>query len=508
MLSVKYFVTNNSITLYWDKPCELPEAYCFGVYVDGLRIGESVKTHYTIKKLQAFTCHKVQIALSAEGVEEYYVSEELTIVTAKVKKKLDVTAALYSAVGDGKTMNTVALQQAIDDCDGESVVYIPAGTFLTGALRLHSDMELYLEEGAVLQGTSNPEDYLPRIHSRFEGYEMECYSSLLNLGEMDHDSDYNCRNVLIHGKGTIASGGLALATNVVDSEKIRIKGIWDSLSEEEIAEYETADTLPGRVRPKLVNMSNCQNIILSGLTFADGACWNIHMIYSDNIITHDCIVKSKGIWNGDGWDPDSSTNCTIFNCKFYTQDDSIAIKSGKNPEGNIINRPCEHIRIFDCVSVFGHGIAIGSEMSGGVRDVKIWDCDLANTRYGVEIKGTKKRGSFVRDIHVENCTVSRVLFHAVGYNDDGIGAEHPPLFEDCSFKNLHILGEYTEYDDSKIACDAMELIGFDEPGYEINNITFEDIYLQRKVNTGSQKISMQFCKGITLQGVEVREKIF
>lgn len=101
-------------------------------------------------------------------------------------------------------------------------------------------------------------------------------------------------------------------------------------------------------------------------------------------------------------------------------DDSIAIKSGKNPEGNIINRPCEHIRIFDCVSVFGHGIAIGSEMSGGVRDVKIWDCDLANTRYGVEIKGTKKRGSFVRDIHVENCTVSRVLFHAVGYNDDAL----------------------------------------------------------------------------------------
>ena len=506
MLNINYFVTNDSITLYWDKPCGLPEDYCFGIYVDGLRIGESTKTHYTVKGLQAITSYKVQISLFGKDVEEYFVSEELTIVTVKVKKKLDVTAAPYFAVGDGKIMNTVALQQAINDCDGDSVVYIPAGTFITGALRLHSDMELYLEEGAVLQGTANPEDYLPRIPSRFEGYEMECYSSLLNLGEMDHDSDYNCRNVLIHGKGTIASGGLALATNVVNSEKIRIKRVLDSLSEEEIAEYETADTLPGRVRPKLVNMSNCRNIILSGLTFTDGACWNIHMIYSDNIVTHDCIVKSKGIWNGDGWDPDSSTNCTIFGTTFYTQDDSIAIKSGKNPEGNIINRPCEHIRIFDCISAFGHGIAIGSEMSGGVRDVKIWDCDLANTRYGVEIKGTKKRGGFVRDIHVENCTVSRVLFHAVGYNDDGIGAKHPPLFEACSFKNLHILGEYTEYDDSKIACEAIELIGFDEPGYEINNITFENLLLQRKVHLGHQNISMQYCKKITLQNVEVKEK--
>jgi len=508
MLNINYFVTSNTITLYWDKTCSLPEDYCFGVYVDGLRIGESTKTHYTVKGLRPITSYKVQISLFGKGVEEHFVSDEWVVVTGKAKKKIEVTASPYYAIGDGKIMNTVALQQAIDDCDEESVVYIPAGTFLTGSLRLHSDMELYLEEGAVLQGTANPEDYLPRIPSRFEGYGMECYSSLLNLGEMNHEDDYNCRNVMIHGKGTVASGGLALATNVINLEKVRIKNVLDSLSDKERAEYETADTLPGRVRPKLVNMSNCQNIILSGLTFADGACWNIHMIYSDNIITHDCIVKSKGIWNGDGWDPDSSTNCTIFGTTFYTQDDSIAIKSGKNPEGNIINRLCEHIRIFDCVSVFGHGIAIGSEMSGGVRDVKIWDCDLENTRYGVEIKGTKKRGGFVRDIHVENCTVSRVLFHAVGYNDDGIGAEHPPLFENCSFKNLHILGEFAEYDDSKIACDAMELIGFDESGYEINNITFEDILLQRRVNDGPQKISMQFCKGTTLKNVEAKDKTF
>ena len=119
------------------------------------------------------------------------------------------------------------------------------------------------------------------------------------------------------------------------------------------------------------------------------------MIYSDNIVTNDCTFISEGVHNGDGWDPDSSTNCTIFACTFFTGDDSVAIKSGKNPEGNIINKPCKHIRVFDCVTKYGHGICMGSEMSGGIEDVKIWDCDLENSVYGIEIKGTKKRGGYV-----------------------------------------------------------------------------------------------------------------
>ena len=100
----------------------------------------------------------------------------------------------YYAIGDGKTMNTRVIQQAIDDCQADEAVYVPAGIFLTGALRLHSDMELYLEEEGILQGTDVVEDYLPRIPSRFEGIETECYSSLLNLGNLDRDGDFNCRN--------------------------------------------------------------------------------------------------------------------------------------------------------------------------------------------------------------------------------------------------------------------------------------------------------------------------
>ena len=112
--------------------------------------------------------------------------------TTPVKNRLDVTEAPFWAKGDGKTKNTAALQRAIDACGAGDTVYIPAGIYLTGALRLHSNMELYLDEGAILQGTAEIVDYQPRIPSRFEGTEMRCYSSLLNLGTLDHAAGPNC----------------------------------------------------------------------------------------------------------------------------------------------------------------------------------------------------------------------------------------------------------------------------------------------------------------------------
>ena len=363
------------------------------------------------------------------------------MTTGKAKRRIDVTAAPYNAVGDGNILNTVALQKALDDCKEGEVVYLPRGIYLTGALRMHSDMELYLEEGAVLQGTDRVEDYRPKIWSRFEGTELYCYSSLLNLGELDHEVGYNCCNVIIRGKGTIASGGRVLAERVIAVETENMKEQLEALGEQ-IKECENERTIPGRVRPRLINMSNCQNIILSGVTLRNGASWNVHMIYSDTIVTN--------------------------HCNFYTGDDSIAIKSGKNPEGNKIGRPTKHIRIFDCRCAYGHSITIGSEMSGGGEDVRIWDCDMSSSLFGIEIKGTWKRGGYVRNVHATDCKVTRVLLHSVGYNNDGIAADVQPYFEDCSFENLSISGKYYDhYKEERGYCDAIELIGFDEPGHEL-----------------------------------------
>ncbi len=509
---MEYIINSESIILYWEKPMEVDGGVNYEVTVDGKVVGTTQKTHYTVTGLCADTEYELCITLketcSIQGSEEEDVDSIsevfmhlLKLRTGKEKRRLNVTQAPYFAVGDGQKMNTKALQQAFDDCGPEEAVYLPEGIYMTGALRMHSNMELYLAEGAVLQGTDVVTDYLPKIKSRFEGTENESYSSLLNLGEMDRDGDYNCHNVVIRGKGTIASGGRTLAERVIALETERLKDYLEEIGDK-INECEKKETIPGRVRPRLINMSNCQNITISGVTLKNGASWNVHMIYSDHIVTNNCTFYSENVWNGDGWDPDSSTNCTLFDCTFFTGDDAVAIKSGKNPEGNIVNRPTEHIKIFDCECAFGHGIAIGSEMSGGINDVKIWDCDMSKSMFGIEIKGTKKRGGYVRNVQVNDCKIPRILFHSVGYNDDGISASVPPVFENCSFENIQILGRY--YDNHKKEwgdCDVIELCGFDEPGHELRNIAFKDITLGTERSNRNYTISMGLCEDISFKRI-------
>lgn len=493
--AIEFYATENQITIYWEKTAEIPSKAEYRIFLNGELQGETGKTHYTMRNLEAETNYQVSVKLAevTGGEKEEKLLGEAAISTGAVKEKIDITKPPYNAVGDGKTLNTAAIQKAFDDCMSNQCVYIPAGVFLTGALCMHSDMELYVEKEGVLKGTENPEDYLPRIPSRFEGTEMECYSSLLNIGELDHTAGYVCKNVVIQGEGSIESGGVALAKSIIRSERARLADYIASLGDE-ILTYEKADTIPGRVRPRLINMSNAQNVRISGLSLKNGASWNVHMIYSDNILTNNCRIYSEAVWNGDGWDPDSSTNCTLFDCEFFTGDDAVAIKSGKNPEGNKINRPCEHIRIFDCVSSIGHGIVIGSEMSGGVSDVKIWDCDMGCSMNGVEIKGTKKRGGYVRGLYVRDTIVARILMHSVGYNDDGIAAEKPPVFEDCTFENVQILGKYLEKDGSILPCKTIELCGFDEAGHYIKNVTFRNMKM-------SGDISLAYCEGVNFENI-------
>lgn len=492
-------ITSDSITLFWDKPQEYAGSATYEIKMDGAVCGTTDKTHFTLEHLDGDREYRVEIGRhGADGTKT--VSAPLLLRTEPEKERLDITKAPYYAAGDGKTLNTAAIQRAMDDCGAHQAVYLPAGVYLTGALRLHSGMELYLDEGAVLQGTDRVEDYLPKIWSRFEGTEMECYSSLLNMGRMDHETGYNCENVVIRGKGTIAGGGSSLAKKVIKTERERLKNELAALGDG-IAAYEKADTLPGRVRPKLINISNARDVVIDGLDLRDGACWNVHMIYSGHIVTHHCSFHSRGIWNGDGWDPDSSTDCTIFACTFDTQDDSIAVKSGKNPEGNVINRPCERIRIFDCNCAYGHGFAIGSEMSGGVDGISIWDCDLGNSAYGIELKGTRKRGGYIRNVHVRDCVVPRILFHSVGYNDDGEDAGMPPVFEKCLFERLEITEEFTDVDGTgeRLACTGIELCGFEEEEYHIKDVVFRDVV---RKGQGSVSVKMKYCRNILFEGVE------
>jgi polygalacturonase len=331
---------------------------------------------------------------------------------------------------------------------------------------------------------------------------MMCYAALLNVGTLDRDAGYTCHNVKITGEGAVHGGGLQLAKNVIAVERVLLADYIKSLGDK-VKECENDMTIPGRPRPRLINMSCAKDVVISGVGIEHGASWNVHMIYSDNVVTHGCTFRSEGVWNGDGWDPDSSTNCTIFDCEFFTGDDAVAIKSGKNPEGNIIARPTEHIRVFDCISHFGHGLTVGSEMSGGVSDVRIWNCEMGNSFYGVEIKGTKKRGGYVRNVHVSYCNLARVLMHSVGYNDDGEGAPTVPVFEDCVFENLTLKGLKYGKNEIHEPCEAIYLEGFDVPGHFIKNVKFRNINIDSG-ESRRQTIVVHCCEGLSFENINVK----
>ena len=482
-MNLFYSVSDTQLTLWWDQAAQAGARYTV-LLNDEIRDTVS-HTHCTLCDLQPGESYQVCVKTGDVLIGEGF------ITMAKTPRRLNVRD--FGAAGDGRTMDTAALQAALDACGRDEEVWFPAGTYLTGALRLHSDMKVYLDRDATIQGTANPEDYLPKIWSRFEGVEQECYQSLLNLGTLDHAAGPNCRNVFIYGAGKICGGGQTLAMRTIETERKRLKDYLAALGDK-VRECENDDTIPGRARGRLINLSNCENIRISGLTLENGASWNVHMIYSRKIITDHCTFRSEEVWNGDGWDPDSSENCTLFACEFHTGDDSVAIKSGKNPEGNAINRPTRNIRIFDCKSAFGLGIAIGSEMSGGVEDVHIWDCDLEHSLYGIQIKGTKKRGGYVRNITVRDCRLSRFLCCAVLYNDDGEGSPVPPVFSDMVCERVHLTGWARNYWETELhAMPCIDLTGFDVPGYEARNLRFIDCTMGKDAT-----IVLRHCREISM----------
>lgn len=327
---IAYWSTSVSAELYWEKPRDAAGKELYTVLLDGRAAGQTDRTHFTLEHLRPNTDYRAEVRRGDALIGH------TSLRTEPTRRRLDVRT--FGAAGDGKTMDTAALQSAIDWCGPEEEVYLPAGIYRTGALRLHSGMALYLDEDAVLQGTDCPEDYLPRIPGRFEGIEQECYSSLLNLGELDHAAGSNCRDVLIYGRGTIASGGQKLALAVIESERERLRA-YLAANAALVAACENDHTIPGRVRPRLINLSNCENVRITGLTLQNGASWNVHMIYSRNIVTDHCVFRSEGVWNGDGWDPDSSEDCILFACRFFTGDDAVAIKSGKTRRATLSTGP-------------------------------------------------------------------------------------------------------------------------------------------------------------------------
>jgi hypothetical protein len=302
----------------------------------------------------------------------------------------DVTK--FGAIGDGETIMTAHLQNAIDACGGGGggTVNIPAGRYVTGALWLRSNVTLHLEAGATLFGSPRFDDF-PLWSSRWEGSGVKAGRAALICGEA-------LDNVAVTGRGTIDGRG----------------AIW----------WEQQAKEPGKIRrPYLFRVVDCRNVLVEGVTFRNSPMWTVTPLACENVVINRItVINPPDSPNTDGINPDSCKNVRISDCHVDVGDDCITIKSGKEDDGRQQLRACENIAVTNCTLVHGHGgVVIGSEISGGVRNVAISNCVFVGTDRGIRIKARRGRGGVVEDVRASdlimdgvNCPIVVNLFYGCG----------------------------------------------------------------------------------------------
>lgn len=285
----------------------------------------------------------------------------------------------HGAMGDGQTLDSPAIQSAIDACSalGGGTVYLPAGQYLTGSLFLRNNLSLHLDSGAVILGSENPDDY-PIIHSRWEGKHQDTYAPLI--------TGKNLNNVSVVGRGTLDGRGAK----------------WWQAKKDGVLKHP---------RPRLVSFSDCTNVLIEGITAINSPSWTINPVHCQNVnIRGITIINPADSPNTDGINPDSCRLVRISDCYVSVGDDCITIKSGTEHEAPDRYAPCRDITITNCTLERGHGgVVIGSEMSGGVKNVVISNCVFVGTDRGIRIKTRRGRGGVVEDIRVSNLIMDGVL---------------------------------------------------------------------------------------------------
>ena len=455
----------------------------------------------------------VSLCAQAQNPYKQYTEKlpfQMPEVSAPAIPARQVNLKSYGAVGDGITLNTKAFAKAIDALSkkGGGRLVVPQGVWFTGPIELKSNIELHLEVGAVIQFSGDDSLY-KIITTSFEGLDTRrCQSPLTANG---------CENIAITGNGVIDGNGQywrpvkrskvtdsqwkevtsrpggvvpkkdywVPSQGYADAEKNANMNVVNASSEAEWNSYKRF------LRPVMISLVNCKNVLLQDVIFQNSPAWNLHPLMCENIIIERVLARNPAYaQNGDALDLESCKNALIINSKFDAGDDGICIKSGKDADGRRRGKPCENVVVDGCTVFAGHGgFVVGSEMSGGVKNILVKDCQFLGTDVGLRFKSTRGRGGIVENIFIENVSMTDIKTDAItfnmyyggksvaemqadGDNPDNVTkqpvTEETPIFRNIDIKNIVCNG----------AGRAMEFNGL--PEMPINGIRLQNINIIAK----------------------------
>ncbi len=347
--------------------------------------------------------------------------------------------AEFGAVGDGETKNTDAIRAAIEACAdaGGGVVRVPEGMWLTGAIHLRSNVNLRLDEGAVLRFSTDPADYLPVVFTRWAGFECYNYSPLIYARD--------CENIAVTGPGTIDGNGEAWWSWEPRQQPTAFRMYEEQILKGVPPEERIYGTVEDGLRPQLISPINCRNVLLEGFTISTpGPFWTIDLVYCDRVIARKLRILTEGGPNTDGLNVDSSRNVLIEHCYFNTGDDCICMKSGMNEDGWRVGRPTENVVVRYNHTARGHGGAVfGSDTSGDIRNVYVHSCVFEGTLIGIRLKSTRGRGGVVERLWFENIDMSDIQSDAIQMTTAyraylGTTDGKAPVFRGIAFRHIHV----------------------------------------------------------------------